>query len=95
MRKFLLLILIFCTNITAQKSWTLKECVERALEKNISIPDDSIAKITSASLLGGQYVEIIPGASNIMFNEEQTIYNTRDPVSISELLGQAVFSATN
>jgi outer membrane protein len=37
MRKFLLLILIFCTNITAQKSWTLKECVERALEKNISI----------------------------------------------------------
>ena len=33
MRKFLLLILIFCTNITAQKSWTLKECVERALGK--------------------------------------------------------------
>lgn len=76
-------------------SQTFIAIVKLNLEKNISIPDDSIAKISSASLLGGQYVEIIPGASNIMFNEEQTIYNTRDPVSISELLGQAVFSATN
>lgn len=69
--------------------------VKLNLEKNISIPDDSIAKISSVSLLGGQYVEIIPGASDTMLNEEQTIYNTRDPVSISDLLGQAVFSATN
>ena len=76
-------------------SQTFIAIVKLNLEKNISIPDNSIAKISSASLLGGQYVEIIPGASNIMFNEEQTIYNTRDPVSISELLGQAVFSATN
>lgn len=76
-------------------SQTFIAIVKLNLEKNISIPDDSIAKISSASLLGGQYVEIIPGASNIMFNEEQTIYNTRDPVSISDLLGQAVFSATN
>ena len=76
-------------------SQTFIAIVKLNLEKNISIPDDSIAKISSASLLGGQYVEIIPGASNIMFNEEQTIYNTRDPVSISDLLGQAVFSASN
>ena len=76
-------------------SQTFIAIVKLNLEKNISIPDDSIAKISSVSLLGGQYVEIIPGASNIMFNEEQTIYNTRDPVSISDLLGQAVFSATN
>ena len=76
-------------------SQTFIAIVKLNLEKNISIPNDSIAKISSESLLGGQYVEIIPGASNIMFNEEQTIYNTRDPVSISDLLGQAVFSASN
>ena len=76
-------------------SQTFIAIVKLNLEKNISIPDDSIAKISSESLLGGQYVEIIPGASNIMLNEEQTIYNTRDPVSISDLLGQAVFSASN
>ena len=76
-------------------SQTFIAIVKLNLEKNISIPNDSIAKISSESLLGGQYVEIIPGASNIMLNEEQTIYNTRDPVSISDLLGQAVFSASN
>ena len=69
--------------------------IELNLEESISIPDDSIAKISSASLLGGQYVEIIPGASDIMLKDEETIYNTRDPVSITDLLGQAVFSATN
>jgi len=52
-------------------------------------------EISSASFLGGQYVEIIPGASDVMLQEEETLYNTRDPVSLTDLLGQAVFSATN
>ena len=69
--------------------------VKLNLNKNIDIPDDSVAKISSASLLGGQYIEIIPGASDVMLQEEETLYNTRDPVSLTDLLGQAVFSATN
>ena len=64
------------------------------LEKNIMLPEDSLARISSSSLLGGQYVEIIPGASDNMLNENDTIYNTRDSVSLTDLLGQAVFSAT-
>ena len=69
--------------------------VKLNLNNNIDIPDDSVAKISSASLLGGQYIEIIPGASDVMLQEEETLYNTRDPVSLTDLLGQAVFSATN
>ena len=69
--------------------------VKLNLNNNIDIPDDSVAKISSASLLGGQYIEIIPGASDVMLREEETLYNTRDPVSLTDLLGQAVFSATN
>ena len=69
--------------------------VKLNLNNNIDIPDDSVAKISSASLLGGQYIEIIPGASDVMLKEEETLYNTRDPVSLTDLLGQAVFSATN
>ena len=64
------------------------------LEKNIMLPEDSLARISSSSLLGGQYVEIIPGASDKMLTENDTIYNTRDSVSLTDLLGQAVFSAT-
>ena len=69
--------------------------VKLNLQNNIFIPEDSVAKISSASLLGGQYVEIIPGASNEMLKDDETIYDTRDPVSLTDLLGQAVFSATD
>ena len=69
--------------------------VKLNLNNNIFIPEDSIAKISSQSLLGGQYVEIIPGASDEMLKDDETIYDTRDPVSLTDLLGQAVFSATD
>ena len=69
--------------------------VKLNLQNNIFIPEDSVAKISSASLLGGQFVEIIPGASDEMLKDDETIYDTRDPVSLTDLLGQAVFSATD
>ena len=69
--------------------------VKLNLQNNIFIPEDSVAKISSASLLGGQYVEIIPGASDEMLKDDETIYDTRDPVSLTDLLGQAVFSASD
>ena len=69
--------------------------VKLNLQNNIFIPEDSVAKISSAALLGGQYVEIIPGASDEMLKDDETIYDTRDPVSLTDLLGQAVFSATD
>ena len=76
-------------------SKTYLAVVKLNLQSNIFIPDDSVAKISSASLLGGQYVEIIPGASDQMLKDDETIYDTRDPVSLTDLLGQAVFSATD
>ena len=76
-------------------SKTYLAVVKLNLQSNIFIPEDSIAKISSASFLGGQYVEIIPGASDQMLKDDETIYDTRDPVSLTDLLGQAVFSATD
>ena len=76
-------------------SKTYLAVVKLNLQSNIFIPEDSIAKISSASFLGGQYVEIIPGASDQMLKDDETIYDTRDPISLTDLLGQAVFSATD
>ena len=76
-------------------SKTYLAVVKLNLQSNIFIPEDSVAKISSASLLGGQYVEIIPGASDQMLKNDETIYDTRDPISLTDLLGQAVFSATD
>ena len=76
-------------------SKTYLAVVKLNLQSDIFIPEDSVAKISSASLLGGQYVEIIPGASDQMLKDDETIYDTRDPISLTDLLGQAVFSATD
>ena len=64
-----------------------------ALDPQIQIPADSSARITAASLLGGNYLELMPGADLEMMQPGDVIYDTRDPVSLTDLLGKAVFAA--
>ena len=64
-----------------------------ALDPQIQIPADSSARITDASLLGGNYLELMPGADLEMMQPGDVIYDTRDPVSLTDLLGKAVFAA--
>ena len=66
-----------------------------SLDERIRIPADSSARITAASLLGGNYLELIPGADEDMMQPGEIIYDTRHPVSLTDLLGKAVFSAAN
>ena len=66
-----------------------------SLDEKIQIPADSSARITAASLLGGNQLELIPGADEEMMRPGEVIYDTRDPVSLTDLLGKAVFSAAN
>ena len=69
--------------------------VSMAIEPTIKIPSDSSARITAASLLGGNYLELMPGAATDMLGAGAVIYDTRDPISLSDLLGKAVFSSNN
>ncbi|MCG8625452.1 MAG: outer membrane lipid asymmetry maintenance protein MlaD [Proteobacteria bacterium] len=66
--------------------------VELALDAEVRLPDDSIARISSASLLGGSYVELIPGISDEVMTDGFVIFDTRDPVNLADLIGKAVFS---
>ena len=67
--------------------------IAMAIAPDIEIPADSSARITAASLLGGNYLELMPGADSEVLSAGATIYDTRDPVSISDLLGKMVFSS--
>jgi phospholipid/cholesterol/gamma-HCH transport system substrate-binding protein len=69
--------------------------VSMAIEPTIKIPSDSSARITAASLLGGNYLELMPGAASDTLAAGAVIYDTRDPISLSDLLGKAVFSSNN
>ena len=62
------------------------------LNDNIKIPDDSSARIISSSLLGGNFIDIIPGSAETYLKFDDIIYDTKDSVSFTDLLGKAVFS---
>jgi len=57
-----------------------------SVDENIILPDDSAIAIASESLLGGSFVEVIPGGS--MFNLEAggEILDTQSSVSLITLL---------
>ena len=83
--------------ITAQQldSITFVAKVSMAIDPTIKIPSDSSARITAASLLGGNYLELMPGSAIDALEAGAVIYDTRDPISLSDLLGKAVFSSNN
>lgn len=66
--------------------------VDIKLNQNIKIPDDSTARITSSTLLGGNFVDIIPGVSDTYMKSNDIIYNTSDPVSFTDMLGKIIYS---
>ena len=66
--------------------------VDIIINNDIKIPDDSSAKITSSSLLGGNFLDIVPGSSEQNLRPSDIIYDTTDPVSFTDMLGKVIFS---
>lgn len=65
------------------------------IETRIKLPDDTQAVISSEGLLGGKYVRLEPGKSEKMFAEGDELTNTKDVVSLEELLGKVIFLVTD
>lgn len=57
-----------------------------SIRNDLKLPDDSDVKIASESLLGGNFVEITPGASDTMLAAGDAIVNTQGSVSLLNLL---------
>lgn len=62
------------------------------IDERINLPEDTSARIVATSLLGGNHVELLPGFEEEVLEDGGTIYDTRDPVNLTDLLGKAVFS---
>ncbi|MGB1159690.1 MAG: outer membrane lipid asymmetry maintenance protein MlaD [Alphaproteobacteria bacterium] len=66
--------------------------VEIRLNPDISLPDDTAAKISFGSLLGGNFIELVPGGSPTMMSAQHYIEDTSDAVNLVDLISQTVFS---
>lgn len=57
-----------------------------AVKRGVDVPDDSAAVISQDGLLGGTYVELVPGGSWDMYPEGAEIIDTQGSVSLISLL---------
>ncbi|THH38067.1 outer membrane lipid asymmetry maintenance protein MlaD [Aliishimia ponticola] len=57
-----------------------------AVQEGIEIPDDSAIVVSSEGLLGGNFVEIMPGGSPFYFEPGDEISDTQGAVSLISLL---------
>ena len=61
------------------------------VRSDLKLPDDTVAAITSDGLLGGKYLRLEPGRGQAMLTAGATLKNTRDALSLEDMLGRAIF----
>jgi phospholipid/cholesterol/gamma-HCH transport system substrate-binding protein len=66
---------------------------ELDLEAELKLPDDTIASIQSAGLLGDAYVSLSPGASDRNLAGGERILRTESAVSLTELISKYAFGS--
>ncbi len=57
-----------------------------SIGKDIQIPDDSSLTITSEGLLGGNFVEVVPGMSEDYLESGDEVVDTQGSVSLIQLM---------
>jgi phospholipid/cholesterol/gamma-HCH transport system substrate-binding protein len=73
------------TNVTLNPE-TFRADTVLSVASGVEIPDDSAVVISSEGLLGGNFVEIMPGGSPFYFAEGDEILDTQSSVSLITLL---------
>ncbi len=61
---------------------------------DIKLSRDTAAIITSDSLLGGKYIDLSPGGSDVILRPGSTLTQTQGAISLEQLLSRFVLSVT-
>lgn len=61
------------------------------IKDEIKLPTDSSAEIASESLLGGKYVNIVPGAMDEYMEKGDEIEYTQSSINLEQLIGKFAF----
>jgi phospholipid/cholesterol/gamma-HCH transport system substrate-binding protein len=66
---------------------------ELSLQRSLQLPDDTIASIQTAGLLGDAYLSLSPGASERTLNPGERLARTEPAISITELIAKYAFGS--
>jgi phospholipid/cholesterol/gamma-HCH transport system substrate-binding protein len=69
--------------------------VELTIAKDAKLQDDAIASIRSTGIIGGKFLKITPGGSDILLAPGDEIRETESSVNFEELLSKYIFSSDN
>ena len=64
-----------------------------AIENNIKIPEDSIASIRTAGIIGDKFLKISPGGSEIIIEKNMSIVETEPSINLEELISKYIFES--
>ncbi|HED17386.1 MAG TPA: outer membrane lipid asymmetry maintenance protein MlaD [Gammaproteobacteria bacterium] len=67
----------------------------RIQQQQNRIPDDTIANIYTAGLLGEQYIGLEPGGSETFLTNGDEFSETTSAIVLERLIGEAIFSKKN
>ena len=79
------------TGLTLDPKTFLAE-VRIGMASSVQLPEDSVAQITSEGLLGGQFLQIVPGNADRILKPGERLRYTQAPVDLMQLLGKFMFS---
>ncbi len=65
--------------------------VKMLIKPGIKIQDDAIAAIKTKGLIGEKFVEITPGASDIILKSGDRLRNTQPPFSFEDAIARFIF----
>ena len=69
--------------------------VDFTVRPEIRLPKDTQVSVTSSGLLGGKYLKLDPGSADEMVGNGGELRNTKDVISLEELLGKVIFLVTD
>jgi len=69
--------------------------VDFTVRPEIRLPEDTQVSVTSSGLLGGKYLRLDPGNADDMVVNGGELRNTKDVISLEELLGKVIFLVTD
>jgi len=69
--------------------------VDFTVRPEIRLPEDTLVSVTSSGLLGGKYLKLDPGNADEMVGNGGELRNTKDVISLEELLGKVIFLVTD
>jgi phospholipid/cholesterol/gamma-HCH transport system substrate-binding protein len=72
---------------------TFLASIRMSIDPTVKLPDDTVAEIVSAGLLGDKYLSLVPGGSDKTIQPNGKIKYTQSSVSLEHMIGQMIFSA--